>query len=103
MKYDITKHAAPKMPKLGKGTECIKILLFWASKKLKSMHEHLVLMFLPIFFAHVSGSENQHSDLIWKVLCGKMKSQSTKNAHEEHEKCISIVRHIAPNCHAIGQ
>ncbi len=27
MRYDISKASAPKMPKLGKGTECIKILL----------------------------------------------------------------------------
>ena len=32
MKYNIAKQSAPKMPKLGKGTECIKILLFLASK-----------------------------------------------------------------------
>ena len=27
MNYDITKTSAPSMPNLGKGTECIKILL----------------------------------------------------------------------------
>ena len=27
MKYDISKATAPAMPNLGKGTECIKILL----------------------------------------------------------------------------
>ena len=27
MIYDVTKATAPKMPTLGKGTECIKILL----------------------------------------------------------------------------
>ena len=27
MKYDITKKSAPAMPNLGKGTECIKLLL----------------------------------------------------------------------------
>ena len=32
MRYDITKPTAPKMPNLGKGTECIKILLSQASK-----------------------------------------------------------------------
>ena len=35
MKYDISKATAPAMPNLGKGTECIKILLTQASK---SMH-----------------------------------------------------------------
>ena len=32
MKYDITKHTAPKMPTLGNGTECIRLLLSQASK-----------------------------------------------------------------------
>ena len=27
MRYDITKNVAPAIPTLGKGTECIKILL----------------------------------------------------------------------------
>ena len=27
MRYDISKHKAPEMPNLGKGTECIKLLL----------------------------------------------------------------------------
>ena len=45
MKYDITKPQAPKMPTLGKGTECIKILLSQASK---DMHEPLVPMLSPL-------------------------------------------------------
>ena len=32
MNYDITKTTAPAMPTLGRGTECIKILLFWHQK-----------------------------------------------------------------------
>ena len=32
MKYDISKPTAPKIPELGRGTECIKILLSQASK-----------------------------------------------------------------------
>ena len=39
MKYDITKKSAPTMPNLGKGTECIKLLL---SQTSKDMHEPLV-------------------------------------------------------------
>ena len=27
MRYDISKQTAPKMPRLGKGTECVKIRL----------------------------------------------------------------------------
>ncbi len=63
MKYDITKPSAPVMPKLGKGTECIKILLSQVSK---SMHEPLVSMLFPILGAHVSGSEFQYPYLTWK-------------------------------------
>jgi len=32
MRYDISKQAVPAMPTLGKGTECIKLLLSQASK-----------------------------------------------------------------------
>ena len=43
MIYDISKATAPAMPYLGKGTECIKLLL---SQTSKDMREPLV----PIFF-----------------------------------------------------
>ena len=69
MSYDITKPTAPKMPTLGKGTECIKILL---SQTSKDMHEPLVPMLFPILGAHISGSEFQYPDLSWKELCGQM-------------------------------
>ena len=48
MRYDISKHKAPKMPKLGKGTECIKILLSQASK---DMQKPSISMLLPILGA----------------------------------------------------
>ena len=69
MKYDITKLTAPAMPPLGKGTECIKILL---SQTSKDMHEPLVPMLFPVLGAHVNGSEFQYPDLSWKELCGQM-------------------------------
>ena len=69
MTYDITKPTAPSMPMLGKGTECIKILLSQASK---DMQEPLVPMFFPILGAHVSGAEFQYPDHTWKELCGQM-------------------------------
>ena len=69
MKYDITKPTAPKMPTLGKGTECIKILLSQVSK---DMHEPLIPMLFPVLGAHVSGAEFQYPDLTWKELCGQM-------------------------------
>ena len=48
MKYDITKKSAPAMPNLGKGTECIKLLL---SQTSKDMHEPLVPMLFPVLCA----------------------------------------------------
>ena len=69
MRYDISKPSAPAMPKLGKGTECIKILLSQVSK---DIHEPLVPMLFPILGAHVSGAEFQYPDLTWKELCGQM-------------------------------
>ena len=69
MKYDISKQSAPKMPNLGKGTECIKILLSQVSK---DMHQPLLPMLFPVLGAHVSGAEFQYPDLTWKELCGQM-------------------------------
>ena len=69
MKYDISKTSAPAMPNLGKGTECIKLLLSQASK---DMHEPLVPMFFPIFGAHISGAEFQYPDNSWKEMTGMM-------------------------------
>ncbi len=50
------------MPKLGKGTECIKILLSQASK---DMHEPFFRCFF-MYLAHISSAEFQYSDYIWK-------------------------------------
>ena len=69
MKYDISKKSAPAMPNLGKGTECIKILLSQASKVIQ---EPLVPMFFPVLGAHISGAEFQYPDNSWKELCGQM-------------------------------
>ena len=69
MKYNISTSTPPKMPRLGKGTECVKILLSQVSK---DMFEPLIPMLFPILGAHVSGSEFQYLDLTWKELCGHM-------------------------------
>ena len=69
MNYDITKTSAPKMPNLGNGTGCIKILLLQVSKDIR---EPLVPMLFPVLGAHVSGAEFQYPDLTWKELCGQM-------------------------------
>ena len=71
MRYDISRNKAPEMPNLGKGTECIKILLSQASK---DMYEPLVPMLFPVLGARVCGTEFQYPDLIWKDPCGIMAS-----------------------------
>ena len=68
MKYDITKPTTPMMPNLGRGTECVKLLLSQASK---DMHEPIVLMFFPLLGALLSSAKFQYSEPIWKDLCGK--------------------------------
>ena len=69
MKYDISKPSAPAMPNLGKGTECIKLLLSQASK---GIQEPLVPMFFPVLGAHISGAEFQYPDNSWKEMTGMM-------------------------------
>ena len=69
MRYDISESSSPKMPYLGKGTECIKILLSQVSK---DMYEPLVPMLFPILGAHISGAEFQYPDLTWKEPTGMM-------------------------------
>ncbi|WP_155950156.1 hypothetical protein [Prevotella sp. P6B4] len=69
MKYEISKATAPAMPNLGKGTECIKLLLSQASKM---MHEPFLPMFFPVLGAHMSGTEFMYPDNSWKEPCGMM-------------------------------
>jgi hypothetical protein len=64
------------MPNLGRGTECLKILLSQASK---DMYEPLVPMFFPILGAHMSGAEFQYLDLTWKELCVQMANLAVKS------------------------
>ena len=47
------------MPSLGKGTECIKILLSQVSG---NMQEPMVPMFFHVLGAHISGAEFQYPD-----------------------------------------
>ena len=49
------------MPNLGKGTECIKLLLSQASK---DMFYPSILMPYPSFGAQISDEEIQHMDVI---------------------------------------
>ena len=72
MKYDITTNKAPEMPNLGKGTECIKILLSQASKYI---YKPLVPMLFPVLGVHISDAEFQYPDLIGKEMCSKMRNE----------------------------
>ena len=54
MTYDITKATAPAMPQLGKGTECIRLLLTQTSK---DMHQPLVPILFHVLGAHISGAD----------------------------------------------
>ena len=76
MKYEISKATAPAMPNLGKGTECVKLLLSQASKV---MHEPLVPMFFPVLGAHMSGAEFMYPDNSWKEPTGMMANLVAKS------------------------
>lgn len=93
MKYNITKKQHPQMPTLGKGTECIKLLL---SQTSKDMHQPIVPMLFPILGAHLSGTEFLYPDQSWKEPTGmlanlvaesggnKGKQQQTPNPRNKH-------------------
>ena len=68
MRYDISKASAPKMPSLGKGTECIKILLSQVSNDIR---EPLVPMFFPIIGAHISDLKFLSQGLIGRFSVAK--------------------------------
>lgn len=57
------------MPALGKGTECIKLLLSQVSE---NMQEPMVPMFFPVLGAHISGTEFLYPDNSWKEPTGMM-------------------------------
>ena len=69
MNYDIFSRTAPAMPKPGKGTEIVKLLLSQVSK---GMQEPILPMTLPALAAHVSGAEFKYPDNKYYELCGQM-------------------------------
>ena len=69
IKYNLSKPTPPAMPRLGKGTECVQLLLSQVSK---DMHQPLVPMLFPILGAHVSGAEFMYPDKSWKEMCGML-------------------------------
>ena len=69
IKYNLSKPTPPMMPRLGKGTECVQLLLSQVSK---DMHQPLVPMLFSILGAHVSGAEFMYPDQNWKEMCGML-------------------------------
>ena len=69
MTYNIFDRTAPAMPKPGKGTEIVKLLLSQVSK---DMYEPLIPMLFPSLGAHISDAEFQYPDRSWKEMCGLM-------------------------------
>ena len=69
MKYNISKTTPPPMPNLGRGTECITLLLSQVSK---DMHQSVVPMLFSPLGAHISGAEFMYPDLSWKEMSGML-------------------------------
>ena len=69
MKYNLSKTTPPAIPRLGKDTESVALLLSQVSK---DMHQPIVPMLFPILGAHVSGAEFTYPDLSWKEMSGMM-------------------------------
>ena len=69
MKYNLSKTTPPAMPRLGKGTESVALLLSQVSK---DTQKSIVSMLFPILGAHVSGAEFMYPDLLWKETSGMM-------------------------------
>ena len=94
MRYDISKATAPAMPTLGKGTECIKLLLSQASK---DMFEPLVPMFFPVFGAHISGAEFQYPTQLEGTLRSNNLTLSTDRAGFWMDNTILPARILSSN------
>lgn len=64
-------NTSPTMPRLGKGTECVKLLLSQVSK---DMREPITPMLFPILGAQFSNTAFVYPDNTTKELCGMMAS-----------------------------
>ena len=90
MKYDITTNKAPEMPNLGRGTECIKLLLSQASK---DMRETLVPMLFPSLGAQIGVAEIPCLDHKWRAFCSKMANWVAKSGGRDTPNCA--IRHAS--------
>lgn len=69
MTYDIFSSTMPAMPKPGKGTEIIKLLLSQVSK---DMHEAIIPQAFPPLSARIAGVRLKFADNKYYELCGQM-------------------------------
>ena len=67
--YNVFSSKAPTMPKAGKGTEFVNLVL---SQATKSMRQPLLPMVLPAVAAHLCETEFQYSDNKYYEMCGQM-------------------------------
>ena len=74
IKYNLSKPTPPAMPRLGKGTESVQLLLSQVSK---DMHQPIVPILFPILGAHVSGAE-------FMFFAEKRTHKKAKNSEIEH-------------------
>ena len=69
LRYTISSKTPPDMPRLGKGTEGIKLILDQISP---DMREPIAPMLFPILSAHICGAEWMYPDNSWQEVCGMM-------------------------------
>lgn len=102
MKYDITKSKAPKMPALGRGTECIKLL---ASQVSKDMREPIIPLFFPVLGSHISNTKFLYPDQSWKEICGMLAHLISDSGMGKGQLtgCIEAIMHNArlPRIHTL--
>ena len=94
MKYDVSNPTSPKMPALGKGTECIKLLLSQVSK---GIQEPMVPMLFPSLGAHISGAEFQYPDSSWKELCGQMANLVAESSGNKGQMSLLVEAILFPS------
>ena len=81
MIYETTKKTVHTMPRQGKGSKCIKILL---SKAPKVVFEPLIMMFFLIFGAQMSYTKFQKPSLKWKDCAAKWSNQTLICIHSDY-------------------
>ena len=81
MIYDITKKTVHTMPRQGKGSKCVKILL---SKASKDVFEPLIMMFFLIVGAQMSYTKFQKPGLKWKDFLAKWSNQTLICIHSDY-------------------